>query len=165
MSTCKKIKKRLSAYLDGECSVEEKALVEAHLRSCELCEKEHDELRAMWRSLEDWSAPAPPHDLAARFWMRARDQSLRKQYLSPAALKRLLTGWATAACALAIGLLVGIYLGSMLAKPAVTESTTSISTAENVREVAYLGDIPSESFAKAYITLVSGETNGENGRL
>ena len=58
---CKNIKEKLSAYIEGDISSEEKMLVDEHLRSCQKCNESLAELKKTVdyvRSLEDIEPPA-----------------------------------------------------------------------------------------------------------
>ena len=49
---CRDIEKKLSAYLEGIVSSEEKEVVENHLSSCQMCRKAFEELKKNERSRE-----------------------------------------------------------------------------------------------------------------
>ncbi len=54
---CEGIKKLLIPYLDSEISESQKLIVEAHLNSCEACQKEKELLEASWKLLDTAKAP------------------------------------------------------------------------------------------------------------
>ncbi len=57
---CKNVKEKLSAYIEGDISSEEKMLIDEHLRSCQKCDESLAELRKTVdyvRSLEDIEPP------------------------------------------------------------------------------------------------------------
>lgn len=62
---CADGEKRLSAYLDGLVSLEERASLEAHLTGCEACTRRLAELRHVVGLLE-----APPLPPSGRVWER-----------------------------------------------------------------------------------------------
>ncbi len=61
---CRKINALLSAYLDGECSPEERRKVEEHLRRCPGCRSELELLRR----IEDGSRRTRPPDPGEPYW-------------------------------------------------------------------------------------------------
>jgi anti-sigma factor RsiW len=50
---CSKIKKRLTAYLDGELSDEEQQVISEHVKSCVSCQQELESLKIVSRTLAD----------------------------------------------------------------------------------------------------------------
>ena len=94
---CRKIQEDFSAYLDGELTGPQAALVTRHLEVCPRCRQEYQAWQSLWDSL--LAAPAPaPTDLTARVLARlpGRPQSWWRHL------------------ALAASLLVGISLGGKL---------------------------------------------------
>lgn len=53
---CAAVRKRLSAFHDGELAIGEQVLVESHLRACRSCANEAEELRSMGDALRSASA-------------------------------------------------------------------------------------------------------------
>ena len=48
---CKQIKKKLSAYQDGQLPAEEMKIIAAHLQVCPACSSELEEMNAVWNAL------------------------------------------------------------------------------------------------------------------
>ncbi|MDD3375473.1 MAG: von Willebrand factor type A domain-containing protein [Candidatus Omnitrophica bacterium] len=63
----KKIRKLLSAFLDGQLTEKEKLVVDAHLKECASCQKEIQELKKLSSLLKAWSDENPSPDLEQRF--------------------------------------------------------------------------------------------------
>ena len=78
--SCGEVLDRLSAYVDGELSVEERATVEAHLRGCEVCERFGGEFRATVHALrEHLLRPAKlPGSVRERVFAALHDRCTRK---------------------------------------------------------------------------------------
>ena len=67
----------LSAYLDDELGVEERAAVDRHLADCESCRDDLASLRRLSGALADEDAPPVPDDLAARIGARIDASKVR----------------------------------------------------------------------------------------
>lgn len=87
---------RLSAYVDGVLSDRDAAAVAAHLAECPACRETVADLRALRKLLRAARSPEPPPDLPARL---LRSLGRRRQ-------ANLRAGWAVAAAALLVGLLL-----------------------------------------------------------
>lgn len=100
---CDTLQELISAYADGECNAEEVAEVEGHLKNCEMCRKELEQLRAnaAWVAC---SAEPFPEGLHGRIMERVTAQKApnKRRWIS----SRVLVGAvaACAVCCLAIGL-------------------------------------------------------------
>ena len=75
---CRKVKKNLVLFLDGELSSPEAEGVRNHLESCEACREEAQLLAstldvALQRTREK-AAPAPPENFCSLFWERVRER-------------------------------------------------------------------------------------------
>ncbi len=63
---CSAVRKRLSAFHDGELPVDEQVMVESHLRGCPSCASETDELVSLGEMIRSASAlPIGPEDLVS----------------------------------------------------------------------------------------------------
>ena len=69
--SCGEVLDRLSAYVDGELSAEERATVEAHLRGCEVCERFGGEFKATVRALREHLLRPAKLPVAVRDRLRA----------------------------------------------------------------------------------------------
>jgi anti-sigma factor (TIGR02949 family) len=78
--SCGEVLDRLSAYIDGELSVDECARIEAHLRGCEVCERFGGEFQATVRALrEHLLRPARlPDSVRERVRAALHDEGTRK---------------------------------------------------------------------------------------
>ena len=114
MQTCRHIRKKLSAYQDGEVEPAEKDAIEAHLRTCNACWKEHEALihtYEIFMSLPDME-PSP--------WLSSRITEKVIRADEPAWVRvlgealRLVPAPASMATLAIVGLLGGALLGNML---------------------------------------------------
>ncbi len=71
MLSCKKYRKRLNAYLDGELPARKKVAVERHLAACQSCRTVLQSLRDLGPALLAADVPAAPTDLTSRIMAEA----------------------------------------------------------------------------------------------
>lgn len=126
--TCLAVRRRLSAFVDGELAVRDQIRVEAHLRQCPSCGAEADQLRDLGASVRSLFGAVAPDEgrldgLAANVVSRLaaeRDESV------PGRLERLFDDmhllWAALGAAGAtvscVALMVGMcYLGGIQSRP------------------------------------------------
>jgi len=81
------IRNKLSAYLDGDVTSEEKSRIEEHLAECAACRETFQELKKTVRHLRNLGELEPPPWLAARIMTRVREEAGREKGL----LRRLLS--------------------------------------------------------------------------
>jgi anti-sigma factor RsiW len=159
MKTCQSVRKKLSAYQDGEATTAEKDAIDAHLRTCEACRKQHEALLQTYRMLRSLPEIEPAPGLCRRivdsatrarepFWVRALGETLR-WLPAPAAM-----------VALAVtGLLVGTMLGNLLIEgqfhPSHRLSASFSDQALTLASVKVFDVTPPGSFAEGYLNLVT----------
>jgi len=64
--TCKKLRNKLSAYLDGELKNREKRKVQSHLRQCQVCREQLGQLQKIAILMQNLPSQKAPTDLEAR---------------------------------------------------------------------------------------------------
>lgn len=67
------IQSRMQAYLDGELSLDKRALFDAHLDTCDGCSAELTEMRETIRLLRNLPTPEPPSDFVANVMQRIEE--------------------------------------------------------------------------------------------
>ena len=159
MKTCQSIKKKLSAYQDGEVTTAEKEAIQAHLRTCEACRQQYAALLQTYRMLRSLPEIEPAPGLSRRIvdratraqeplWVRVLGQALR-WLPAPAAMVTLAV----------VGLLVGTMLGNLLIKgqfhPSDTLSASFSDQALTLASVRVFDATPPGSFARGYLNLVT----------
>ena len=116
MLSCEKCRNGLSAYLDGELSALELALVEGHLSLCESCSAVLTDMKRLEPLLCSLDVPPPPPDLTSRILTEARmrQQTGGKDRFNSLRNTLLIQFWkhiSPAAAALFLGLGIGVYMG------------------------------------------------------
>ncbi len=76
---CSNIKNRLSAYLEGEVSADEKTLIEEHLNSCAGCSADLADLKKTIEYVKEIEEVEPPVWMAQKIMARIRDEGQRKK--------------------------------------------------------------------------------------
>jgi len=157
MKNCQSVRKKLSAYQDGEVTTAEKDAIDAHLRACEACRKQHEALLQTYRMLRGLPEIEPAPGLSRRivdsatraqepFWVRALGEAFRL-FPAPAAMVALA----------AAGFLVGTMLGNLLIEGQFHSSPSiSVSFSDQVLTLASVrvfDATPPGSFAEGYLKL------------
>jgi len=152
---CKRIRKKLAAYLDGELDERQKALVKRHLLECAKCRKEADLLSRISYLLKDQPRIKPTLSFEADLWKRI--YSLEKEETTKKETTLYLLKWATyiiLPAAVAAALIIGVFgenLGEKIA------SFESISLEEEYLSSIGLDsfrDFPPGSLSQAYFSLI-----------
>ena len=159
MQTCQYVTNKLSAYQDDEVTTAEKDAIEAHLRTCEACRKQHEALLQTYRMLRSLPVIEPAPGFSRRivngatrtrkpFWIRASGEVFR-----------LLPAPAAMVVLAAAGLWVGTMLGNLLIEGQFHSShrlSASFSDqALTLASVKVFDAIPPGSFAEGYLDLVT----------
>jgi len=109
---CRSLYKKISAYLDGEVPEEERHSIAEHLKTCENCRRELEELALVSDSLDLLEKTSAPPFFAARVKRRiARCEEVHPLPLSFAERVRRVTMPVAAAAVLCVAVLVGGSLG------------------------------------------------------
>ena len=153
--SCSRVKKRLSAYMDGELREEWRVQVELHLAACPRCREELERLRDVDRLLFDAPKAAVPPFLASRVAARTRQEVERgaeTPWWLPARSPTL--GYAVASAVLAGGILLGVQLGRGLA-PIVTGGEQGRTI--EILDLGSFRDEPKGSMAAVVMSLIEEE--------
>jgi len=90
---CRKVKKNLVLFLDGELPPSEAAFVRGHLEVCEACRKEAELLRSTFdlavQRAREKTAPPPPEDYVSLFWQRELDERAGRESVASGASQRV----------------------------------------------------------------------------
>jgi predicted anti-sigma-YlaC factor YlaD len=125
---CPEVRELLSAWLDGELTPEDLALVTRHLDSCAGCRRELAQLEALEEALEVLPVPAPaglPEKVRARVSPRRR------------------RAWQS--LALVASLVVGVFLGGALAQNFYPRSQPEAGLSTEVASMDAFHDFPQGS--------------------
>jgi len=159
MESCQKISKKLSAYQDGEVTRTEKAAIENHLSTCEVCRKKHEALLLTYRILKDLPEIEPAPGLSRQIVNRATQaqEPFWIQILGSAF--RSLPASAAMVILAAAGLLIGTIMGNFLAArqfhPSWESSKFQSDKALTVTSVQVFDATPPGSFAEGYLKLTA----------
>jgi anti-sigma factor RsiW len=152
-------KKRLSAFLDGEVTEAEKLRISEHLKSCDLCRKELQELSQVVESLdvidETQVSPYFLENLKQRIAERERVAVIRIPFLEWVRRVAVPVG-ATALFILSFAL--GSQLGVTISQGRVAEASMIEEEFDDLSGISSLGDFPEGSFSETFAGLWN---NGE----
>ena len=76
---CWTVKSKLSAYLDGAVSEEERLKLRLHLNSCRICSRESEKYQRLREALRSLPQRVPPPELAVRLRVAASHQQVKAQ--------------------------------------------------------------------------------------
>jgi len=154
---CKKIKRLVSLYIDGEIKPAEQRKMFAHLETCEDCQKEKNTLELLNRLL----LPPEPIQPSPQFLFKVKQRIISAEGIgsfAPAWLKYLKPALAGMASVLIFLLffLVGNSLGTRLTEkevPAAGDKMMVLDTFDKTMNITIFDDIPRGSFASVYFDL------------
>ena len=159
MESCQKISKKLSAYQDGEVTTTEKAAIENHLSTCEICRRKHEALLQTYRILSNLPEIEPAPGLyrqivnrAARvqepFWVQILGSAFR---FLPASTAMIIL----AAAGLLVGTIMGDFLTARQFHPSWESSKFQSEQALTLTSVQVFDATPPGSFAEGYLRLTA----------
>jgi predicted anti-sigma-YlaC factor YlaD len=140
---CQTVQTQLSAWLDGELSEANGAMLMAHLAKCEACREEWRQLTALDEALGRLAAPVP----------KGLASTVAAQIKRP----RRRSGWQSAA--LAACLVLGIALGGTMARTFYGGATTTEAGME-VASLEVFHDFPQGSLGAVVASYQPEEGNG-----
>ncbi len=148
---CREVKRKLSAYMDGELDLHEKKMVEVHLRDCVKCQHELEILKETWREISILPTPDP----SPYFYAKLKTRMTAKE-------KKRKTSWVEQilipVSAMAV-VVLGVFIGSTVSRNGNLQVVNS-SAEEELISSLYLNsfdDFPSSSLGDIYIELTSQE--------
>ena len=154
---CSKIQKKLSAYQDGELKPGEREEVRSHLLSCQSCREQFAELERVWKIAGQLEEIHPDPWFYRQVVRKIKEH--REQGFLPTLqhVFRLSRAPVAVSFVLIIGLLVGTYLGSILARCDLfpfqsnpTGDSSGVLTSMRVFDPA-----PPGTLAEGYLRMVS----------
>ncbi len=111
---CSKVQKKLSAYQDGELEPQEREQVKSHLLSCQVCSEQFDTLERTWQSLGELKEIHPDPWFYRQLVRKIKEPRERGLLQGFQRVFPMLRVPAFASILLAIGILVGAYLGNIM---------------------------------------------------
>ncbi|UCC13053.1 MAG: zf-HC2 domain-containing protein [candidate division WOR-3 bacterium] len=156
---CSQVKKKLTAYIDGEISENEQAIISEHVKSCASCRQELEELAAVTRTLDEVVDVEVTPYFRAHLKTRLREEKADEEKPFP------FLEWirrATIPVAAAALFLFSIVAGGQLGRSIyqATAQTTRVQAAE-IDYITGLGgfeEMSDVSFSAIYEDLYTGGT-------
>lgn len=156
---CKKVKKKLSAFIDNELKDKELVKIKQHLAICPICSKELKLLSWSWNALKSWGDIEAPDNFKEKFWQKIKEKEQRRLSISEL-IRRIFENPVPAFIILIfiIGVIVGNYLGNILnLRDIVQPAHRSVYIANNNLDFNTLKTFREKSIEKAFIMLISRE--------
>lgn len=151
---CKKFKRMISLYIDGELKPDNEKKLLAHLETCENCQKEKNLLECINQLL------VPPKEIqpSPYFFSKVKQKITSPKtmdYYMGSLLKYLKPVLVSMACILifVISFVLGNSLGAQLKEKEIPDKKVVIETLDNIMNISVFDNIPRDSFAFAYFNL------------
>jgi predicted anti-sigma-YlaC factor YlaD len=155
---CFKAKRELSLYLDGELKANRESALFSHLEKCETCRIEKEKMAAVSVILKRPKEIQPSLQFLNKVIRNIEEYDKRKHVFLPSLywLRPVLSGFG-----LILIFVLSTYFGQFLATRNQVENT-QIETLmfrefNKIMNIAVFADVPDESFAAVYKTLLKGE--------
>jgi anti-sigma factor RsiW len=113
---CNNVQKKLSAYQDRELEDKEQEQVKSHLLSCRVCREQFAQLERTWQTLGELKEIQPDPWFYRQLVGKIKEPHERGFLQGLQRVFPMLRVPAFASILLAIGILVGAYLGSIMAR-------------------------------------------------
>lgn len=168
MRPCRRIRKKLSAYQDGEIDAGQKEAIEAHLHTCEACRQHYEQLQVtcqMLKRLPDIEAGANlslgilkrVSQAQASLWQRRMGRLFRR-LPAPAAVVAL------AAAGIWVGVLVGHFWIEQGLGPFRKAAAFQSDQALTIASLKAFDAAPAGSFAASYLQLTAGNSEARHAK-
>jgi len=163
MMHCRSIRKRLSAYQDGELKSEEQARIKLHLQECPACGQQYVELERAWQSLGALPDIYPGPEFYSKLQQKMAEQSGRISWSRFRTLFRLAPVPAAAFALLLVGILTGTYLGNALVGGGLRSSEnrqTTYTQEVTLASLRVFDAMPPGTLADGYVQMASHMEEG-----
>jgi anti-sigma factor RsiW len=114
MMGCSTIQKKLSAYQDGELKPQERNDVTRHLQDCQSCREQYEKLERVWQTLGQMEEIRPDPWFYSQLIRKIRESHRKGVLPALQHVFQLLRTPAIASILLAVGIVIGSYLGNIL---------------------------------------------------
>jgi anti-sigma factor RsiW len=156
---CSQVQRRLSAFQDGELKPHEQEGVSEHLESCSACREQYAEMEKVWRALGDFKEILPEAEFYGQLVKKINySDETRIPGRFSWFFQIFSSPWATATLLIA-GILVGTFLGNILAKsdlfPFQQNQATHSQAASEVFSLKVFDPIPPGTLADKYMRMAS----------
>jgi anti-sigma factor RsiW len=159
---CRNAQKKLSAYQDRELDPRDQEEISKHLLSCQSCREQYAELERVWQALGELEEIRPDpwfYRQLARKIKEAREQGLLPAFER---LFQLLRAPVMVSIILLIGIMVGSYLGGVIARFDLFPFQTNpagYSQEALFSSMRVFDPAPPGTFAEGYLRMVSYKEN------
>lgn len=154
---CTAIRKKLSAFEDGEVAPPLRCAIEAHLAACPACRQAQAALQHLWLTLEDAVPPRPRPDVSQAVLRVITEQSEPGILHWSWAWNYLLPAPAAMAVMVILGFLIGGWMGRAAWEGTRSAATVPMSAA-TLEALDAFAPTPKGSLAQGYLLLVSDTT-------
>jgi len=154
---CSKVRKKISAYLDGEMPEHKRIIISEHLQQCKECRADLAALSAVTDALDDIEGiEVPPY-----FMTRLR-QNIKEQREPVSSLQRIknLAFAAVTAFAVIASLFIGNQAGRILYQSMAQTTESLEAETTDVFGLGAFEEFPNGSLSDVYNELVTGGNNG-----
>jgi len=154
---CHHVRKKLSAFQDGELSDSLKQEIQIHLRECADCAAVLAEMEQVWSQLSHADTITSAPYFWARLSHRIQKQGTRKRFVDRVAAPfSLLPKPIVTAVVFIIGIMIGIYLGKSIYKDANAPIPITLEQEmEQQTSVSSFSDLPANSVSEIYASMIA----------
>jgi anti-sigma factor RsiW len=156
---CSQVQERLSAFQDGELKPQEQERVSDHLENCPACRERYAEMEKVWQALGDFKEILPEPGFYGQLVKKINESSETR---SPAGFQWLFQFFSSPSATstlLIAGILIGTFLGSILAKsdlfPFQQSQASHSQAAIEVFSLKVFDPIPPGTLADKYMRMAS----------
>ena len=150
---CKKIQRRLSAFIDDQVEKKERTIIAEHLKSCSACETERQKLLTVHAQIADEIRLHADPFLLTRVKARAEKNQSRLGQIGSVAAKVFVP--ATIFAGLCIGVLLGLQLTTLMVSPIQSGTDNEAVPRYSYIDPTIYEPIPSGSITATYVSLHS----------
>jgi len=156
---CSKVKKKLSAYLDGETSAEEQQIISEHIKSCASCQHDLKVLRTVSRTLDevDDVEVTPYFRVHLRTRLREENTGERRPFFLLEWIRKITIPVAAAALFL-FSIIAGGRFGGIIYQLTIAETYEQGAEIDYIAGISGLDDASDVSFSEIYNELYTGGT-------
>ena len=156
---CHQVQMRLSAFQDGELNGQERQRVIKHLESCSACRERYGEMEKVWQALGDFKEILPEPGFYGQLVKKINESNETRSPAGFQWLSQLFSSpWATSTLLIA-GILIGTFLGNILAKsdlfPFQQSQAAHSQAAVEVLSLRAFDPIPPGTLADKYMRMAS----------
>ncbi len=154
---CSQVKKKLTAYLDGEVSEKEQEIISEHVKSCTACRQELDALRTVSRTLDEIVDVEVTPYFRAHLKTRLRDEKAGggKPFSFLEWIRRATIPVAAAALFL-FSIVAGGQLGRLIYQQTAQTTRAQAAEIDYIAGISGLEEMSGVSFSEIYEDLYTG---------